>query len=532
MILLPMTQHRGYSLTLVALLLGNLSAAAQQPEISSRLSSRNTLTPPAAKGVREEWFRIEFDDKLVGHESLNTLPLSKSGSARQPESAEDMVRRIRDTRLQLRRFGTDLSVSAHLETVESIDGVLYSWSLRRTDAEGSVLERTGTWNAAKSGFEVSETVAGSTRRQLITSPVQPRSPIFPAWLEVASKDRSRLWTAAVFFPETAAIVDIEIHRTGSQSLKLGSSKTLAVTRIDYWPSNSPDMKSAVFYDEQLTAVRCDQMLAGETLRIERSDAANALGKESLSSLDLQFSSVVPLKRQLTNLDRLESLKLLITVGDSEQITLPSTDFQTVEQSVGNSLVITLTRPVMVTATSSQPITSSRKSLVDPSYLASTRWLTSDNEEVKRMAIIAGGSTSIPADKCQRLTLYVWKHLRVSPFSTALQPVPDIIRHMRGDCTEHAVLLSTLMRAQGIPSRVVVGFVYVPNPASFAPHMWTEAFVDNKWIPFDSTRGTHGIGLTHIKVADSSLSDDVGSGTVLFVPLLSFLGRASVDLAPM
>jgi hypothetical protein len=63
-------------------------------------------------------------------------------------------------------------------------------------------------------------------------------------------------------------------------------------------------------------------------------------------------------------------------------------------------------------------------------------------------------------------------------------------------------------------------------------MWTEAFVENKWIPFDSTRGTQGVGLTHIKVADSSLSDDVGSGTVLFVPLLSFLGRASVDLAPM
>jgi len=531
-ILSPMTQLRGYSLTLLALLMGSLSAAAQLPTVSSRISPRNTPTQPAAKGAVEEWFRIEFDNKLVGHESLNTLPVPQSSAATKTESAEVMVRRIRDTRLQLRRFGTDLSVSAHLETVESIDGILYSWSLRRTDAEGSVLERTGIWDATKSGFEVSETIAGSTRRQLITSPVQPRSPIFSAWLEVASKDRSRLWTAAVFFPETAAIVDIEIHRTGHQSLRQGANKTLPVTRIDYWPTNSPDMKSAVFYDAQLMAVRCEQMLAGQTLRMERSDAANALGKESMGSLDLQFSSVVPLKRQLINLDRLESLKLQITVVSSEQITLPSTDFQTVEQVTGNTLAVTLTRPVMIAATGSPPIRSSRKPSVDPAYLASTRWLTSDNEEVKRMGIIAAGSTSIPADKCRRLTLHVWKNLRVSPFSTALQPVPDIIRDMRGDCTEHAVLLSTLMRTQGIPSRVVVGFVYVPNPASFAPHMWTEAFVDEKWIPFDSTRGTHGIGLTHIKVADSALSDDVGSGTVLFVPLLSFLGRATVDLAPM
>jgi hypothetical protein len=35
-------------------------------------------------------------------------------------------------------------------------------------------------------------------------------------------------------------------------------------------------------------------------------------------------------------------------------------------------------------------------------------------------------------------------------------------------------------------------------------------------------------VTHLKVSDSVLSDDIGSGTTLFIPLLSFLGRATVD----
>ena len=119
---------------------------------------------------------------------------------------------------------------------------------------------------------------------------------------------------------------------------------------------------------------------------------------------------------------------------------------------------------------------------------------------------------------------------MSPFSTSLQTAESIAKKLEGDCTEHAVLLCALMRSQKIPARIVVGFIYVPDPASFVPHMWTEAFLDGKWMPFDSTRGPNGMGLTHIKVTDSALSDDLGSGNVLFVPLLSFLGRASVDVA--
>ena len=32
----------------------------------------------------------------------------------------------------------------------------------------------------------------------------------------------------------------------------------------------------------------------------------------------------------------------------------------------------------------------------------------------------------------------------------------------------------------------------------------------------------------MKVGDSALSDDIGSGTTLLIPLLSFLGRDTVD----
>ncbi len=520
-----MTRSCGYLLIVLAWLHGSLTAYAQLPQISGKSNANLKTTASHPAPSLEDWFRIQYDGKTVGHESLLSSVVSSEKPSRQKPN---LFRRIRDTRLQLRRFGTDLSVSARLETLESADGLLHRWSLHRTDAKGSVVERTGAWNVDKSGFEITEKIAGTTHRQLLTSPVQPYSPIFPAWLAADSRNAARLRTVAVFFPETAAIVDIEIRHTGEQSLQDVGGKTIVADRFDYWPTNNPDIKSSVYYNDRQAAVRVEQTLAGKILTLEKTDAAGALGQESMEALDLQFSSIMPLKRPLPNIDRVTSLQLTISVGDTAQIALPSTEFQTVEQTSGSELQVTLTRPLLP-ADSGSPGAIASKLTADSIYTAPSRWITSDNEDVKRMGIIAAGGTSILTDKCRRLTRHVWKKMRLSPFSTSIQPAANIVKQMRGDCTEHAVLLSTLMRSQGIPSRVVVGFVYVPNPASFAPHMWTEAFLGGRWIPFDSTRGVDGIGLTHLKVLDSALSDEVGSGTVLFVPLLNFLGRASVDV---
>jgi transglutaminase-like putative cysteine protease len=172
-----------------------------------------------------------------------------------------------------------------------------------------------------------------------------------------------------------------------------------------------------------------------------------------------------------------------------------------------------------------------KMRLDSEFTKPSRWITSDNESVRRMGVMVAGNSVLPEDKCLRLTDAVFEKMKGSAFSTSLVPASDVIRNLRGDCTEHAVLLAALMRSQGVPSRVAIGFVHVPNPASFAPHMWTEAFIDEKWVPFDATRGSRGIGMTHVKVGDSPLSDDVASGTILFVQLLPFLGRTTVDYVP-
>src|SRR5207245_9123611 len=102
--------------------------------------------------------------------------------------------------------------------------------------------------------------------------------------------------------------------------------------------------------------------------------------------------------------------------------------------------------------------------------------------------------------------------------------------LAGDCTEHAVRLAAMCRARGIPSRVAVGLVYVPNLSSFGGHMWTEVYVKGTWIPLDATLGKGSVAADHIKFADSTFSDEGESAPLTsFLPMVSVLGKLKIEV---
>jgi transglutaminase/protease-like cytokinesis protein 3 len=104
---------------------------------------------------------------------------------------------------------------------------------------------------------------------------------------------------------------------------------------------------------------------------------------------------------------------------------------------------------------------------------------------------------------------------------------EVVRSREGDCTEHAVLLAALCRAEQIPARVVLGLVYSPSHQGFAFHMWNEVWVEDRWIPLDATLGRGGIGAGHIKISHSDLTGDGSENAVLSV--LTVINQLSIEL---
>ncbi len=58
-----------------------------------------------------------------------------------------------------------------------------------------------------------------------------------------------------------------------------------------------------------------------------------------------------------------------------------------------------------------------------------------------------------------------------------------MRTRRADCVLGSSLLVALCRAQGIPARLLTG--YLLHPANIGPHSWAEARLGTDlWVPFD------------------------------------------------
>lgn len=121
--------------------------------------------------------------------------------------------------------------------------------------------------------------------------------------------------------------------------------------------------------------------------------------------------------------------------------------------------------------------------------AANPWVQSTAPEVVALASQIVGNASNDLQRMRRLRSYLTNHLEPSGMDVGYASALDTIHSGRGDCTEHAVLLTAFARSLGIPSRVVTGLVYADRYAGatrvFVPHTWTQAWIDDRWVSFDS-----------------------------------------------
>jgi hypothetical protein len=74
----------------------------------------------------------------------------------------------------------------------------------------------------------------------------------------------------------------------------------------------------------------------------------------------------------------------------------------------------------------------------------------------------------------------------------------VARSRAGDCTEHAVLLTALLRMYGYPARTVTGlYVSLEEPVLAYGHAWAEYYADNGWTGRDATRISDSVGAQHV-----------------------------------
>ena len=276
-----------------------------------------------------------------------------------------------------------------------------------------------------------------------------------------------------------------------------------------------------FLDPEGETLKVSSNMLGAAMEIFVVSKEEALKAIEGAELDLAVSTLVKVKPLIKGHES-KRIVYRIAIADQDPLeVIPSGDTQTLKKFDEESAELTvISIPIPFPA---------RIGKVAEEYFAASQYLQRDDELVQKHANRAAADATDPGEIAQRMETYVREKLNKKNFSTAMASAAEVARNLEGDCTEHAVLLAAMLRAKGIPSRVVVGLVYADRLFAFGGHMWTEANLNDKWIPLDATLGLNGIGAAHIKLADSSLSDDGPAAISGFAPLMMVIGKLKLEV---
>jgi transglutaminase-like putative cysteine protease len=168
---------------------------------------------------------------------------------------------------------------------------------------------------------------------------------------------------------------------------------------------------------------------------------------------------------------------------------------------------------------------------DPSYLASSAMVNAGDPLIGKLAARAvRGAEADGLARADALRAAVRLYISSKGLDTGFATASETARTRTGDCSEHAVLLCALLRAQEIPARVAIGLVYAEaflgHEAIFGWHMWTQALIDGRWVDLDATLGSR-YHAGHVLTAVSSL-DEGGIDAALASSLL-LMGNLRIEV---
>lgn len=134
------------------------------------------------------------------------------------------------------------------------------------------------------------------------------------------------------------------------------------------------------------------------------------------------------------------------------------------------------------------------------YIEPTSLIQSDDEKIIMLTNEILDGRKDPVSGVRKINDWVYRSLEKSP-TIGLPNALDVVKTKKGDCNEHAILFAALTRSVGIPTKVVLGLVFLDD--KFYYHAWNEVFL-GKWIAVDPTFGQFPADASHVKFIEGNL----------------------------
>ncbi len=480
-------------------------------------SAEDAARTSGAKIEKEEsWQVIHMSGQRIGYSRSLLEPFDRDG--------EPMVRSSVEMHMTIKRFGQTLRMGTTLHTEETADGQLRKFSFEQSNPPAGTQKTSGVVNGDKVTLETE--VAG--KKSTSTKPWDPanKSPVYQdRVLREKPLEPGESQSFDAYLPEFGKVVTVKIVAEKEDTVELLDEQETKALKVRLTQSAIPGLATIGWIDGKGETLKSSTSVLGTEMVTYKVSRDEALKEIDTKELDLAVSTLIKVKPIPGLRDREEITYRIHLPGQNPSEYVAADDVQSIKPIDDQTIELTI-RPLPI------PKKGDVSNSPGPEFLQASEFLQSEDGTVRKLADEAAGKETDPAAIARAMEKFVRNKLDKKNFSTALASAAEVAKNLEGDCTEHAVLLAAMLRAKQIPSRVAVGIVYVEHQKqpSFGGHMWTEAWLNGKWVPLDGTLGVGGATAGHIKMGDASFSDENTSPVGTFAPLMLAIGSLQIDVA--
>lgn len=450
---------------------------------------------------------------------------TRAGWAREKvEVREGGMTTLAETRMRIRRGEQELAIEVKSEFEETADFRPVRWRTWVTmgaqpiEREYVFVEGRVESVRREGGREVREDVPGMDRPWLTPGGVRELLA-----RRIASGTGEVSYTS-VDPVQGLILQDVTLRAIREEPVEV-MGKVVPAVRCVQRVSGLGGIESGVHVDAMGRLVRTEVALAG--MRIVTLAADRELALSKVEAPELMARTFVRPDRAIPRARRTTDATYILRVRDGEMPDLPGTSSQEVARIDGRSLRVRVREGAMFPG-------GLQEGDPDEGTLAASAMLDWQDPRIQDLARLgaAGGADGDLAFTCERMRQVAFRHIRTKDLGVGFASASEVVRSGQGDCSEHAALYAAMLRARGVPSRVVSGLIYADEfmgqRGIFGYHMWVQALVEvegvKRWVDLDPTLGgSDAFDATHVAIAISNLSDQEGSNALIaLAPLLGVL----------
>jgi transglutaminase-like putative cysteine protease len=415
---------------------------------------------------------------------LLTMGGNPAGSFRETIAAEGMGTRTESAmKIVLNRMGSRIEMFMQGSFLEGADGRLIEAESRTQTSAQAMRVAVKVDGAA---VRLTSDAGGTPFEKSVSPPEPLLGPRGVAALTAARlKAPGDRISYTVFSPEAGAIAVVSRVLEAVETIEV-MGRPMASFRITESIEGLP-VPTTQWLDDSGALIRMVSPGPFGEIGTQLCGRDEALRAETVGDLpaEIYASSLARTQVRIPSPRRMESLTVEITHRSPD---LGWPDFtgpgQEVLERSRDRLVLKVTR----SAPGAKAAIPASRGASNAIYLQPNAWIQPEDPGIAATARSVVGEERDLYRAAKMLERWVAEHMTFD-LGVVLAPSLEVFEKRRGTCIGYATLLATLARAVGIPSRIIMGYVYTGG--IFGGHAWTEVLAGDDWIPLDAAVVSEG-----------------------------------------